>query len=133
MKLAIVKPDHGVAGGFETVVGSTFDTCAIRPDRTLSCWRSFEQAVPAPSGTFDSVAVGSSNVCALRTDGVVVCLGSDFFGQSTPPNGDFPPNEDLCSAVSCTNGSCVAGDALSCDCDEGFRRSEEDLLSCIPQ
>ena len=54
------------------------------------------QATPAPTATETpspvkllSVDSGQVHTCGVKTDGSVVCWGSDWYGQSTPPSGSF--------------------------------------------
>ena len=44
---------------------------------------------PADAGPFRSISAGGLHTCGVRTDGSVLCWGSDEFGQSTPPEGEF--------------------------------------------
>ncbi len=47
-----------------------------------------EPRSPAPSSSYISLIVGELHTCGLRTDGSVVCWGSDQYGQSSPPSDD---------------------------------------------
>ena len=48
-----------------------------------------------PGISFASVSAGGNHTCGVKTDGAVVCWGSnedragDFAGQATPPAGEF--------------------------------------------
>ena len=45
---------------------------------------------PLPPGDgFSSVSVGSSHACAVKTDGTVLCWGSDENSKAAPPEGRF--------------------------------------------
>ena len=46
-------------------------------------------ACGAQPGEFTSVSAGGYHTCGVKTDGAVVCWGSDEHGQSTPPIGKF--------------------------------------------
>ena len=65
-------------------------SCAIRDDKTLSCWgqNGYGQAV-APAGLFRSVELGEQHSCGLQTDGMVVCWGKNDAGQASPPQDAF--------------------------------------------
>jgi alpha-tubulin suppressor-like RCC1 family protein len=39
--------------------------------------------------TTGALAAGHSHTCALRGDGSIVCWGSNYYGESTPPSGTF--------------------------------------------
>ncbi len=59
---------------------------------STSVWTPMLEAPPADAtegSTYTSVSVGSNHMCAIRTDGVVACLGDNDFGQATPPEGMF--------------------------------------------
>lgn len=54
------------------------------------------------AGTYASVSVGSSDdVCALTTDGAILCWGYNSYGQDVPPSGAF-------TSVSVGGGSACA-------------------------
>ncbi len=64
-------------------VGCDF-ACAVRPDRSVTCWRqessrSFSDHgqldVPADVGPVRNVSAGCSRACAARIDGTVACWG----------------------------------------------------------
>ncbi len=59
--------------------------CAVRADRSLSCWG--EAAEWAPTGRFSQVAVESDHACALGEDGTVTCW-QDYGPYFSPP-GSF--------------------------------------------
>ena len=40
-------------------------------------------------GPYRDLAVGFEHSCAIRTDGRLVCIGMDNYGQATPPVGTF--------------------------------------------
>ncbi len=82
------------AGGFQ---------CAIRTDQTLACtyegwdpkvhrWVP-EWVTDPPAGEFTAVSVGSSDACAIRVGGSLVCWGDDDpYGRGplpAPPAGEF--------------------------------------------
>jgi hypothetical protein len=54
------------------------------------------------AGTYASVSVGSSgDICALATDGAILCWGYNSYGQDVPPSGIF-------TSVSVGGGSACA-------------------------
>jgi hypothetical protein len=71
------------AGAVRSVAAGPYDTCAIRPDRTLMCWGSVGGALPA--GTYESLSVGDSSGCAVASDGGIKCWNSEH----RPPAGAF--------------------------------------------
>jgi hypothetical protein len=48
------------------------------------------QSMPPADHGFVQVATGYTNSCGLKSDGKVVCWGSDSGGRSTPPTGLRP-------------------------------------------
>ena len=46
-------------------------------------------AVPATTGSFSPISVGSHHSCGVKTDGSVACWGLDEYDQSSPPSGSF--------------------------------------------
>ncbi len=64
--------------------------CALRTDRTATCWGNNEhgQAEP-PTGTYTAIDTGKSHTCALRTDGTIACWGSNNLGKTDAPAGTF--------------------------------------------
>ena len=77
-------------------------SCAIKTDRTLSCWgdNDYGQA-DAPTGEFTSVSAGTFHSCALRTDGTIKCWGTGRHGENRAPAGEF-------TSVSAGNGHACA-------------------------
>jgi hypothetical protein len=67
--------------------------CAIRTDHTLACWGTPPNSalLAAPSGTFNSVAMGSSIACGVRTNGQLACWSDDIYGNFVKrmPSGPF--------------------------------------------
>ncbi len=71
-------------GEFSQLAGGFRSVCAIRKDKTLTCWGLEEDEMPPPSGTFSYVASGGydhgrggygNDTCAIRTDGSIACFG----------------------------------------------------------
>jgi hypothetical protein len=66
--------DFSPPNGVEVVAVDAGDShyCAIRADRTLTCWRTedmgpYEGEADTPKGKFPSVAAGADSSCAIRT------------------------------------------------------------------
>ncbi len=98
-------------GAFVSVSAGYGHTCGVRDDGTAECWgddrfgktRTPDQPTPAPEttrsgeglGPFASVSSGTIHSCGVRTNGSVICWGSNedwygsFTGQATPPGGPF--------------------------------------------
>ena len=62
----------------------------MKNDGTLICWAAYASVpsvAPAPPVTdgFRQVSVGGNHMCGLKTDGSILCWGSNFFGQLAPP------------------------------------------------
>ncbi len=70
-----------VATGGQRFVNSV-TLCAIRSDDTLWCWSSGIDAAPAQPDTekFESVALATTNRCAISTAGGLYCWGTNNFG-----------------------------------------------------
>ena len=65
-------------------------SCAIRVDRTITCWGLDDHGEGAPpTGTFTAIDAGAHHACAIRTDGTVECWGNNADGEATPPPGTF--------------------------------------------
>ncbi len=71
----------------------TFHTCAIKSDRSVSCWgidTSNESSPPNPLGGFIEVAAAGSLSCGLKAGGGLACWGATSYGAVTPPAlGDY--------------------------------------------
>lgn len=72
-------------------VGKYHHSCGVlRSDRQLICWDSswghsgYGESTP-PKGSFISVSAGGQHTCGVRTDGHMVCGGSNESGQAAPP------------------------------------------------
>jgi alpha-tubulin suppressor-like RCC1 family protein len=114
------NPLLAVAAGLE-------HACALREDRTVSCWgrnddgqlgdgtrtpRSLDVAVPGVTGAI-SVAAGQRHNCAATGAGAVLCWGADEAGQlgdgGGPSRATPEPVAGITTAIAVT-----AGDAFSC-------------------
>jgi hypothetical protein len=83
------KPAWAPAGEFLSLAGGHSRACGLRPGGGLTCWADLAE-VPAPSGSFISVSVGTSN-CAVRTDLTAVCWDSSRHVESEldVPDGTY--------------------------------------------
>jgi hypothetical protein len=81
--------------------------CALRADRTLTCWRTedvgYEGEADSPKGEFLTVSAGGNSSCAIRTNGTLYCWADP---EVSPPTGTF-------SAVS---GECGIRTSGTLDC-----------------
>lgn len=77
--------------------GDSYDApcCAVRADGSaVECWYPYvdDTTVDPPGGELEQVSVGAGFACALRTDGIVVCWGTqEHTGLESPPN---PPTSN---------------------------------------
>lgn len=69
--------------------GGMGGSCGLQDDRTAVCWDSDDGETQVPSGTWSSIALGSSHGCGIREDGTAECWGTDFYGETHPPAGRF--------------------------------------------
>ena len=93
------------SGNFVDITSGSTHHCALRTDKTLTCWtKPWQNNAPtlevAPSGTFAAVNAGAFHTCALRAVGSIVCWGIDAGGETEAPDGDFK--------------AITAGDSFSC-------------------
>jgi hypothetical protein len=76
-------------GPFIDMAGDIGFNCAIKPDRTLTCWsRANDQPdwYTPPPGTFRSLSASHNGcLCGIRTDGRMTCWGIDNTGECVPP------------------------------------------------
>ena len=128
-------------GGWASVTGGYFDTCATRAGGTLWCWgnnsygqlgigdqpfqyRPRQVATPAPGG-WTSVNAGWYHTCATRTGGTVWCWGLSQYGelgigrrpsQSLPQQVTAPGASGWASLITGRDDSCATrtGGALWC-------------------
>lgn len=65
-------------------------SCALRDDRTVTCWgdNRYGQSDPPP-GEFVSLSVGEYHSCGVHPDGVLACWGNDEHGQANQPPGSY--------------------------------------------
>ena len=74
---------------FKTVSASSFHSCAIRSDDTITCWGSDGfGATDAPSGTFKVVTAAREYSCAIRSDDTITCWGN-IGGMPDASSGTF--------------------------------------------
>ena len=106
-------------GSFSAVSAGFQHTCAIHESGAIECWgrntriernpetEEFEEVyngqTDAPTGSFSAVSAGGSHTCGLRESGAIECWGSNYFGQSSPPDVEgqsSPPTATGFTAVS---------------------------------
>ena len=77
-------------GDFSLTVEGLGNAASKPPTPTHTPTQTPTPAPPStsPSGGYTSLIVGDLHTCGLRTDGSVVCWGSDQYGQSSPPSDD---------------------------------------------
>jgi alpha-tubulin suppressor-like RCC1 family protein len=99
-------PVPGLSGIVQVGVGDEH-ACALRNDGTVWCWgdethgklgngiafgTTFQPVKVLGIGSIAQIAVGANHSCALRTDGIVFCWGSNLLGQLG--NGRGGPTAD---------------------------------------
>ena len=89
-----------------TITASNEFTCALRADRTISCWGGAiaYQRPPGddrwsgypgefypgiPTGQFLSISGGESYACGIRLDKTIACWGANYRGELDAPSGEF--------------------------------------------
>jgi alpha-tubulin suppressor-like RCC1 family protein len=83
-EVEVTPSDDGVISGGDE------HTCALRPDRTVSCWGNNVSGQAQPPGAhFTAISAGESHTCGLLEDRALSCWGRDQFGQADPPGGEF--------------------------------------------
>jgi hypothetical protein len=80
---AMVLP---TGGNYTSIgMGKTL-SCGLAADKTVNCWAARGYTATPPTGQFNSIQVGTSHACGVRTDGkTVVCWGDNGKGQATVP------------------------------------------------
>ncbi|WP_419850599.1 hypothetical protein [Candidatus Poriferisocius sp.] len=88
---ATTGPSNQTPSGLYTAVAAGVQhACAIRTDRTISCWGDNESGqASAPDGQFTALAAGEQHVCAIRADQTITCWGDNSFQQASAPTGQF--------------------------------------------
>ena len=75
-------PEHG----FTDVSAGWRHSCAIRIDKTLTCWGHNDNGqTDAPTGEFWEVAAGHEHSCAIRSNNTITCWGQIV----DAPTGEF--------------------------------------------
>jgi alpha-tubulin suppressor-like RCC1 family protein len=75
------------AGTFVSLSSRNFYSCAVRADGSGTCWGANQTALPGP---FLAVAAGRWHGCVIASgDRSALCLGSNEFGQLSPPPGPY--------------------------------------------
>ena len=75
--------------GGGVITAGAFHSCAIRTDKTVTCWgHNDEGQTNVPGGPFTAIS-SYLHTCGLRIDQTVTCWGSNIFGKADPPGGAF--------------------------------------------
>ena len=65
----------------------TTTTACEQPDGYVANAQDGDDSDPTTAGCWTDITVGRNHSCAIKTDGSLVCWGSDSDGQATPPTG----------------------------------------------
>ena len=77
------------AGQFESISAGESHTCGVtRVDGWVICW-GLDGRESRRVREFISVSAGGGHTCGLRVDERAVCWGGNYYGQATPPEGEF--------------------------------------------
>ena len=91
--LTLVAPQSAApqsAARVAAVVSGGAHSCALRTDRTVTCWGWNEhRQTDAPDGEYTAITAGWGHSCALRTNGIITCWGNNDSGQTDAPNGQY--------------------------------------------
>ena len=71
------------------IAAGIWNSCAIKADRTLTCWGFDDDGIDAPAGQFTAIAAASGHACAIRTDRTIACWGFNSSGLADAPAGQF--------------------------------------------
>jgi cysteine-rich repeat protein len=93
-KLTCWSPAGAIAdrpGPYKRIANANSILCAITTSNAIECLSNNVGGEEEPTGSdFVDLAGGLSHMCALRTNGSIVCWGSNLYGQSNdPPDTDF--------------------------------------------
>ena len=73
---------------YRDVAVSNSQSCGIlEADNTIECWSTYDEG--PPPGEYVSIAAGRVQMCAMASDGTLVCWGANDDGESDPPPGPF--------------------------------------------
>lgn len=97
-------------GEFKSISVGNVVSCGIRLDDSIDCWGLFDVSDdllesnycggqancldqydqrPFETGRFTKVSAGHFHACGLRTDGNIVCVGMNRWGQTDVPSGTY--------------------------------------------
>jgi hypothetical protein len=106
--------------GWVEVSAGEHHTCARMDTGAVACWGDDSSGqLGLPAGNYERIAAGYAHTCGLTTlAGVVVCAGSNAFGESSEPASFFDFNTAVaagrsvtCAITSNDSGSACVGDA----------------------
>ncbi|MCY3786697.1 MAG: hypothetical protein OXG47_08255 [bacterium] len=82
---------HRPGGRFRALSAGERHACAVRADRSVTCWGLdlHGQSAPPAGAAFDTVSSGGYHTCGLHPDGAVACWGDNTHGQVEAPLGKF--------------------------------------------
>jgi alpha-tubulin suppressor-like RCC1 family protein len=78
------------ASTFRFISVGEYDSCGIRNDNSMDCWGL--SGLEWFGTNYSQVSLtrnNTDNLCILHPDGTLSCVGSDYYGESTPPSGYF--------------------------------------------
>ena len=89
------------ANTFTTISSGLAHTCAIRTDKTITCWGDNESGgTDVPAGQFTAITAGRDHSCAIKTNKTAICWGDNGYGwgdngygiergKADPPTGRY--------------------------------------------
>lgn len=107
------------AGTYLQVTAGTFESCALREDRTAVCWGRDMDLYTPPSVPLMSISASFGAACGLDDEGRIHCWGLDSSNGIIRPPGNSDWRSDACR-IDCQPASCGDGVKDSGEaCDDG--------------
>ena len=94
---SVLLQNTSVSPGTKQIAAGNYFSCALKTDGSVMCWgknstgtlgdgTNTQRNIPTQvsgltAGTVKALTAGANHTCALKTDGSVVCWGSNYYGQ----------------------------------------------------